>query len=87
MPRQTRHQIRLERMRRRVTDAETPQARLAAAFDLFRWQAEYLGRRGTRQPGHCGPLHEESARILAEATEYLTGRVTEMERSRYDYAG
>ena len=77
----SRLQLRQERMRRRLADADTPQKRLNAAFDWMRSSAEYLGKRGARVERGHGPGYPAAVAVMAEVTEYLAGHAEEIDRS------
>lgn len=60
---------RAERMRRRLSSAQTAEEQVAIAFDWFRASALHIKDAAER------------ARRIREVSEFLVGRITEIDRS------
>jgi hypothetical protein len=87
MAKKTRLQMRQERMRRRLAEADTPEKRMSAAFDWLRSSSEYLGKRGSRIEGGRGPGYAAAARLMGDVAEYLARMAADIDGGRHDHAG
>lgn len=74
----TRAERRTERMRDHVAAAQTPEARLSAAFDWFRISAGRLAVRGSGRDG-SRPNRPEAERIMREMADQLARKAASID--------
>ncbi|MGO9077522.1 MAG: hypothetical protein ACLQDY_00540 [Streptosporangiaceae bacterium] len=86
MARKTRIELRQERMRRRLAEADTPLKEMNAAFDWLRSSLEYLGKRGTRSEGARGTGYPATVRITAQVRDFLAAIAADIDEGGY-YGG